>query len=328
MTKRARITLIVIVGLALTLAAVVFFSLRELSIEARPPLSSTPLPHTHAFESRQSAEKAESKTHSVPHQRNWIEPPRTSVGATATTHYSQLPPTNLPVVEVLRQLRPAADAGNPVASCRLGIELARCWRADLVSSSTTLADSVRQSEGALQFATDERLCEGISAADRGSAWRYLLAAAQSGNVAAMTKFALDPPLSTSTFVEDLEGWQALKQYGGQFLLSSIEAGDPYALYRAFFSAATGLGPGGATLLPQDATLSVIYGRVLVSILPPSEASRISVSLEQIESKLSATQLASASVQADALRKRAFARQLLQAFSDDHGYVDPTRCELN
>jgi hypothetical protein len=95
-----------------------------------------------------------------------------------------------------------------------------------------------------QTVKNEELCEGVSdeLIDRG--WRYLLNAALKGNVAAMDQFAVSPPLSHADVVSSLEGWTAYRDFGRTFMQRSIESGSVRALYLAFFSAASGLGPGG------------------------------------------------------------------------------------
>jgi len=73
----------------------------------------------------------------------------------------------------------------------------------------------------------------------------LLNAALRGKAAALEQFVVNPPLSQADVIASVEGWTAYRDNAPTFLRSAIENGSVRALYLGFFSAGTGLGPGGA-----------------------------------------------------------------------------------
>lgn len=260
-------------------------------------------------------------------QRNWVVT-RSTTATSASSIF--LPPANTPIADVVLQLKAAAESGNPQAACRLGVELARCWHTDrLLNDPSFKGRSVNDEPAMLPLLDDQKLCAGVSTKDKNEAWRYLLQAAQAGNVAAMSKFALNPPLSTENFVSNIEGWQAVRDFGPQFLLTAIDRGDVRALYRAFFASFSGLGPGGESLLRKDAYQALVYGKALLPLVVPTDAGQIQKTISNLEITLSPSQVVGAELAAAKLRQASFSNVSSPTdVTGDSAFVEPLRCALN
>ena len=145
----------------------------------------------------------------------------------------------------------------------------------------------------------------------------------------MTKFALNPPLSTENFVAHIEGWQAVKDFGSQFLLTAIDRGDVRALYRGFFASVTGLGPGGGSLLAKDSYQALVYGKTLLPLVNATDAQQIQTVIFGLEETLGSGRSAEAEIAAIKLRQASFANVASPVdVTSDSVFVEPLRCALN
>jgi hypothetical protein len=250
------------------------------------------------------------------------------------------PPFGTPVSDVVAKLKADADAGVPTAACRVGAELARCWRnRELLSTRATTqgrlnalpADSeearrtrVMDEELVAYTKKDTELCEGVSDELIDGGWRYLLNASLHGNAAAMEQFAIGPPLSPTQVMSSLAGWEAYRDYGPGFLHRSIENGSVRALYFAFFSAATGIGVGGQSLIPRDPYRAIVYGQAALPLVDAQSAQMIMNLMPELQR--AAGGRAQAAVQeAGELRRRYFALSGRALVSTDLGRSAPERC---
>jgi hypothetical protein len=155
-----------------------------------------------------------------------------------------------------------------------------------------------------QAGKDRELCEGVSDELIDQGWRYLLDAALKGNVAAMDQFVVNPPLSQEDVISSLEGWTAYRDFGRTFIQRSIESGSVRALYLAFFSASSGLGPGGQALVPRDPYQAIVYGNAALPLVDRAGAEMIMGALPRLQTEAGA-RAADAILEDNALRDRYF-----------------------
>lgn len=258
---------------------------------------------------------------------NWVS---TTGTQPATALALTLPPIDTPIADVVRQLKAAAEAGNPQAACRLGVELSRCWKVDEIARHNTWQKREADADPYAEWsAAEQKRCTGVDAAIRADAWRYLLQAAKAGNVAAMAQFAIAPPLSSDKFLVSLGGWQAVRENGAQFLLTAIDNGDVRALNLAFFASFTGLGSGGESVLPKDGYRAAVYAKTLLPLVDAASAERLNKALVMLDTELGAAKMGEADTEAARLRQHSFSRvsEPIDTHSDV-GQIDPLRCALN
>jgi len=250
------------------------------------------------------------------------------------------PPVGTRVVDVLAQLKSDADAGKPAAACRVGAELARCWRnrellemrsrnLSRLRSQQPDSDDARRARTAdddLVASTrqDSDLCAGVADDLVDGGWRYLLNAALRGNAAAMEQFVLGPPLSPTHVVSSLEGWGAYRDNGSYLLQRSIEAGSVRALYFAFLSASTGVGIGGSSLLPRDPYQAIVYGQAALPLVDAGSAQVIMSAMPELQ-RAAGIRAPQATIDGDALRLRYFVGSERTNVSSDLGRPSPERC---
>lgn len=267
-------------------------------------------------------------------------PPRSlrEVGP-ASLDRTLLPPPDTPVKTVVEQLKKDADASVPTAACRMGMELARCRQAMISTSIRNRELSMiqglpPQSDEAIRrraaademlkgYAKDVELCEGITPEMTDSSWVYLLRSAQAGNIAAMTQFAVSPPLPDDNIVGNVEGWAAYRDFAPQFLRRAIEAGDVRALYSAFFQSAIGLGPGGS-VLEKDPYRALVYASALMPLVDPDAQRMIQNALPQLQAQAGAVAPRAAQEGVE-LRQRFFGRTAKTAVSSGLGIPQPAKC---
>ena len=232
------------------------------------------------------------------------------------------PPVGTKVRVVIEQLKEDADSGVPSAACRVGAELTRCWqtrelsrtyekqlgRASSLPAGSSKARRIESEAAQLraQAGKDREMCEGVSDELIDQGWRYLLDAALKGNVAAMDQFVVNPPLSQENVISSLEGWTAYRDFGRTFIQRSIESGSVRALYLAFFSAASGMGPGGQALVPRDPYQAIVYGNAALPLVDRAGAEMIMGALPRLQNEAGA-RAADAILEGNALRGRHFVR---------------------
>lgn len=250
------------------------------------------------------------------------------------------PPPNTPVKELLVALKSQADAGVPEAACRLGAELARCHQTQIMvnlqSRELTRIDSAsrrgedtsraRQLLDARYQGLDEakRLCADVPSETVNHGWQYLLQAGQAGNAAAAAQFAVNPPLSTERVVEDLDGWNAYRQFAPGLLQRAIEGGDVRALYTAFFSSATGMAAGG-TLLQKDPYRALVYAHALLPIVDRNSLETITFMLPSLQTEVGLDQLRRADEEGARLRESFFLKSMMTDVSNAVGTARPMAC---
>jgi hypothetical protein len=251
-----------------------------------------------------------------------------------------LPPLNTKVKDVIAELKADAERGVPQAACRVGAELTRCWqvkqrlaiRDQVLSRLGSMSPDSDQGKSILSNAagiassvqSDKDLCQGVEDNDMQDAWRYLLKAALGGNAAAQAQFAINPPLSPNDPVGSLDGWAAYQQYSQNFLRRAIESGNIRALYLGFFSAASGLGPGGQAIAGRDPYQALAYGNALLPLVDAQTAQQIQAALPQIQAEIPA-QASRAAQEGQDLRTKFFGGKVPVNVSSNLGGINPGGC---
>ncbi|MBS0319928.1 MAG: hypothetical protein JSR18_05255, partial [Proteobacteria bacterium] len=183
-------------------------------------------------------------------------------------------------MDVLLQLREAADHGDARAACRIGIELRRCYMADYVSkvvdeeekSVTEIKDPAKaaylradMADTRAMIAPDVAMCQGVAQADIDEAWSYLVQSASAGDGTAAGTFYTAPP--TRAFAENSEILDVWLQHREEYRDMAIRSGDIYALQVASMQAISGMGWGGRSrTFPKDMALAVEYATALRPLL--------------------------------------------------------------
>lgn len=126
-----------------------------------------------------------------------------SAPATAVSGGVELPPA-LPARRsasnsFMPELRQAADAGDPVAACRLAIALGRCSDMKRIELGASLGEGVAPGSPVSSLASPLADCRGASALDLDDRYRYQALAFASGVPAAERWFVQQPMLSEYDF---------------------------------------------------------------------------------------------------------------------------------
>jgi hypothetical protein len=221
-----------------------------------------------------------------------------------------LPPPDVPLRLAYENLKVEADSGSVSAQCRLSFELNRCHQlATTKSQVEALINSAARSNEAASpqvgyadsiLKRNEEICEGFTAKSDDTAWRYLLAAADSGHVPSMLRFALQPPLDEVNFARDLEGWEAYRANAGRLLLRAAASGSPEAAYNLFRAYRGYPVPGGGPIVPEDEKLALMYGYVAVRFADPVNLKGLEKAVSGLEQTLSPTDVLYARSHADDL----------------------------
>lgn len=251
-----------------------------------------------------------------------------------------LPPLGTPVKDVIVQLTADAEAGAPAAACRIGAELARCWQTrDLLRvrdqqlsrlaglpANSGEAQRINAMAAGISARTkdDKAICDGVSDDQMDGGWRYLLSAALSGNAAAVEQFVVNPPLSHGDVLTSLEGWTAYRDFAPTLLQRAIESGSVRALYLGFFSAGTGLGPGGQSIVPRDPYQAIVYGQAALPLVDPNSAQMIRNAMPGLQAEAGG-RAPTATQEGEALRRRFFASGNTKNVSSDVGRANPAQC---
>jgi hypothetical protein len=213
-----------------------------------------------------------------------------------------MPPINTPMRLAYKQIKEQADAGDPVAQCRLAQEIMRCGRLPQMLEGMKDAD-VRYSKlprGAEAlahlrevFARDTAVCQDFTPAPEDRPWRLLLQAGLNGNRTAALDFTLGAGLDSSRLVAELDGWEAYKQYAPLLLQQAIAAGDPRAYQVATFHGRMSL--YGAHLVPDDPVQMAAY---YMAVMPEATPTYRAFLQKQVDSfHLSDADLAKAQLKA-------------------------------
>ncbi len=231
-----------------------------------------------------------------------------------------LPPLNTRVVDVLAQLKDAADHGDARAACRVGAELAQCFRTVWFAANTEemARDAVKnpdpkETAAILKVADAERIslapelarCEGVSDVDRNEAWSYLAQAASAGNAAAAATFYTGPP--TEYFKQNSDVLDFWLEHREEYRDMAIAAGDLYALHQAGGEASMGVGWGGRSReFPKDPALAVTYDTAILPLLADNNAAGKQMALERLAKSMTPAEFEAAQKAGEALRARYFA----------------------
>jgi hypothetical protein len=97
------------------------------------------------------------------------------------------------------ELRQAADAGDPVAACRLAVALGRCSDMKRIELGASLGEGVAPGSPVSSLASPPANCRGASALDLDDRYRYQAQVFASGNAAAERWFVQQPMLSEYDF---------------------------------------------------------------------------------------------------------------------------------
>ena len=249
-----------------------------------------------------------------------------------------VPPKDSPIKDVIAALKAEADRGVPEAACRIGEELTRCLNARVMlgAKRNELAAMNKAPGGAAEhqllaltnrYAAYDRateLCEGIDDQTLGSAWRYLLSAAQGGSVPAMAQFAIAPPLSRDNIVADIDGWAAYQQFAPAMLTQAIDRGDVRALFSGWFQAASGLSAGGRSATPNP-RLAIVYGTAAMGVVDSDTRNMIRASMPRLEQQVGSDQVAAARAEGAALASKSFAQATPTNVSAKVGEAQPMAC---
>jgi hypothetical protein len=248
-----------------------------------------------------------------------------------------LPPVGAPIREVVAQLKEAAEAGDVIAACRLGTELTRCHQlrqadaADNTSMQLQMVKPGTPEEAAVRSGIEERArliapvrlaCDGVTKEQADSAFRYLLRAAHGGNLAAMTQFAIAPPLPQNV-LEDLEGWAAYRDHAPTFFDRAIRAGDLRAAFVAQFHMVAGIGVAGGTALPRDHQRAAALAHAILPSLDADGVRMVNNMLEMLRADKS-IDWARARREGEAMQRDYFSRAPRTSISIV-GMPEPQRC---
>jgi hypothetical protein len=252
------------------------------------------------------------------------------------------PPPDTPVKEVLDQLRPAADLGNPQAACRVGIEMAHCLDLFQLARRNATYDEVAArfgadspqapQAGASDAAAADELargrvrCQGVPETDLANAWRYLWEAAAAGNIAAASRFARDPGLRFKEAATDAEGWAIYRDHAPEALAEAVNGGDVMAAFAGAFSLASGLSYGGKDVFRRDPYAAYVYAFAVLPYLDALRQRIIENVIAQAASTLGPDRVLQAQQDATALAaKLASAGAAPLTGGNDDGASNPIDC---
>ena len=226
--------------------------------------------------------------------------------------YRPMPPINTPLRTSYGELKQQADAGNPVAQCRLAFELERCRKLPqrIRSAEEFAKREERRPEVSAkpllqllqrEIATSAPVCQDFTPSASDEPWRYTLYAALNGNDAAALSFvlAMSAGLDPGKPVAAIDGWQAYRDYAPRFLQRAIDNGNPAAYYMA--ANFTGRTPYGATLVPNDPVQAAAYYLALMPSASPLFRNELQENVQRLN--LSAGELAQAQARAAPLMAR-------------------------
>ena len=213
------------------------------------------------------------------------------------------PPSDTPVKEVLDQLRAAADLGNPQAACRVALEMRRCghW----FELSREPSDSPLYVAFAPMLRAGKALCAGVDENDvRNNAWRYLWQAAEAGNVAAMTEFAITPVVDGfDNPAASADAWLHYRDHAREFLTTAVNDGDVEAAYWGVAFMGTGNSFGGRGVFKADPYTALVWAEAILPFLDPQRQQNRQYWIDQLEPKLPPDRVLQAQQDAIALRAR-------------------------
>jgi hypothetical protein len=176
-----------------------------------------------------------------------------------------MPSENTPLKDVVVYMKQASQKGNYRATCRLAYELNRCSftreltreleNKESAKAEGKLKDDSRFEAFKRRAITTIKVCDGVQDTDVQDAWRYSLAAAQTGNPRAIVEYVSTPRngLALQEAAVVAEGWLAYKNNAPALFQSAIEQGSPEAYYVA--RTHYGRSHDKFRLVPYDAVIS-------------------------------------------------------------------------
>lgn len=187
-----------------------------------------------------------------------------------------LPDPQLPLRDVLSDLRARANAGEPDAACRLAAEMEYCDRIATQLSSLSeamkstnvrlpqgarmtpeLQATVRQTQQAMAAGAERMLeesahCEGVPAVSAHQRLQYWRTAAIGGNVVAMRHYAVGNAFRMNETLENLDNLRVYRREAETFAKRAVGAGD-LSTVLALAAAHNPAQPGRRHLLAQAVT---------------------------------------------------------------------------
>lgn len=164
--------------------------------------------------------------------------PQVARASSSVVHFTRisLPPTDMPVLQTLTELEPAAKAGNPHAACRLASDLQKCASAATQRRAATAIQSgltgrTKKNEDqdismVAQILNNvenlENQCAGVRPDQLSKAFGYLLTAAESGNEDAQRIAAINPPLDRNNFVSHLDDWVKYEKFAETYFDKALK----------------------------------------------------------------------------------------------------------
>jgi len=217
-------------------------------------------------------------------------------------------PEGTPAATVVQVLRPAADAGDPRAACRLALELSKCQLGDKPTAAQKAA------------------CEGVSPEEARKASNYLWQAAAAGNVGAMSRYARDPMLDNLDATESAGAWAQYDQNVESFLARAVAGGDVMALYFSWRATGTGIAAGGRRLIRVDPYMAAVYANAATPLLDPRRQALVSKSAMLEESNLPPDEVEKARAEAQRIRETYFAGAQRTEDTQNDSYMQPAQCD--
>ncbi len=167
-----------------------------------------------------------------------------SSGAAKMSAGAPPPKADAPLSETLPLLESRSKAGDAAASCRIALDAVSCREfatsREVIGDMETMAarrqdgieedlDFISQLEARRDRASV--LCRGIDSGwvER-NAWRYMLRAAQQGDLRMAVRFATDPPMDRARFLDNPEAWRAYAENARRLLESAAAQGEISAWY--------------------------------------------------------------------------------------------------
>lgn len=146
---------------------------------------------------------------------------------------SSWPAEDAPVLDVMQQLAPLAEAGSAQAACRLAVELERCRR---VNSNLEMAQLLT-SPGPQRTARNAEIagdllaraeasvdrCRGATPRDFLRIYRYQAIAFDSGRLDMRRRLVRSPGLDRIDFLSDLDGWQDYSRRAQLYAAQALRA---------------------------------------------------------------------------------------------------------
>lgn len=237
----------------------------------------------------------------------------TAVGADARVPDSTPPdrttPEALPapgtrLLDLLPELEARSRAGDRRASCRLAHD------AELCRQAASLALAADYFEGRAAATTDvesgdfdflvrleergrlaSRVCEGLPDGWAGSAsWRYMLRAGLQGDVTSALRFAAEPPMDPTRFLDQADAWEAYRTHAVDLVRAAWARGDlraGYLLQKAH--AGYPVFRGGLGLGAPDAGESVRLAMLLRDLVDDATRAELDAHLDALRPAIPASE---------------------------------------